>query len=207
MAFAVSPPFRLSLGLAARGADRDGADTMRSCPQTRERGVVRHGTSSRGTAFLGRPLQHATLAQLPRGGVKAVTAKGSAQLVMQRQRPRNKTNRMPDKGWDEFNWERPDFGFGDQEDVKRKLPSIPRSKMREWCKRHGLSFRTHVTMRPQRHFPKPWFCTTYVRSKIQSWKTIGDHTSKLGSVDESINKMYRHLLKDKRFKRWDDPLF
>mmetsp|Transcript_3080 Transcript_3080/g.5429 ORF Transcript_3080/g.5429 Transcript_3080/m.5429 type:complete len:183 (-) Transcript_3080:82-630(-) len=116
--------------------------------------------------------------------------------------------KMPTKGWEEQPWERPDYGFGDWEQIsKKKLPSIPRSKIKEWCRKHGCSFRTEVTMRPQRHYAKPWFCTTHVRSERRAWMTVASSTAKLKSVDESINLMYRRLLKEPEFTRWDDPLF
>eukprot|EP00184_Porphyridium_aerugineum_P005595 CAMPEP_0184695090 /NCGR_PEP_ID=MMETSP0313-20130426/2838_1 /TAXON_ID=2792 /ORGANISM="Porphyridium aerugineum, Strain SAG 1380-2" /LENGTH=181 /DNA_ID=CAMNT_0027153483 /DNA_START=89 /DNA_END=634 /DNA_ORIENTATION=- len=115
----------------------------------------------------------------------------------------------PKYGFEPDKWERADYGFGDhdEETASSKLPSIPRNKMKEWCRTHGCSFRTECTMRPQRHFAKPWFCSCVVRSERKVWKTIGDATSKLKSVDVAINKMYRLLLKEPEFKRFDDPLF
>mmetsp|Transcript_8778 Transcript_8778/g.23021 ORF Transcript_8778/g.23021 Transcript_8778/m.23021 type:complete len:175 (-) Transcript_8778:293-817(-) len=117
--------------------------------------------------------------------------------------------RSPKEGWDEKSWEREDYGFGEVDEVKRKKkePSIPRSKMKEWCRKHGCSFRTEVTMRPQRHYPEPWFCATHVRTERKYYQTVASATSKLKSVDASICKMYRRLLKEPNFTRWDDPLF
>ncbi|KAA8495068.1 hypothetical protein FVE85_3309 [Porphyridium purpureum] len=152
----------------------------------------------------------------------------------QREKPNlrdgDKAKAMPDHGATDAAWkhdlwdaekesESKSMSWGerldDADDAKRRRSRIPRNKMKKWCKQHGLTFRTWTTMRPQRLHAKPWICITYCKSKDppRSWECKASNKSKLGSVDDSINKLYKFLLRDKkRFRVWDhvdidQPLF